>query len=118
MFSVLEHHPASSVRFEAADAPAAAHDFATRQTMQHTMAATDFAHADATGRCSYKYRSRPLAVTVSGEEERLRSTYALVKFAEAAPATVADTTSQPVVDSKTRTVFVQTDYRYEWVASS
>ena len=118
MFSVLEHHPASSVRFEAADnIPASVpRDFGARQTMQHTQAVADYAVAEPTGRFSYKYRSRPLAVTVSGEEDQLRATYALVKFAEAAPTQEMEAGEQNVAESKTRTVFVQTDYRCVSVA--
>ena len=112
MFSVLQHHPANSLRLENKDPLPAAipRDFDTRQTLKLETAAREYASVDPLGRDFHKYRARPLAVTVSGAEEQKRTTYAMLKLApKPAKSDAAAAHAEP--EARTRTVMVQTDYR-------
>lgn len=114
MFSVLAHHPASSIRVETTDPlpPTMPRDYHDRQAMKQAADEHDYAAADPMGRDRYKYRAKALATVTSGSlEQQQRMAFTQVKFVEwkdTAPNAAQSTANEP----KTKTVFVQTDYRY------
>jgi hypothetical protein len=115
MFSVLPNFPSSTIRIEHNDPLPASipRDYQERQTYKHSDDVAAYSSADPQGRDRYKYRARPLVAAADvSQEQQQRMTFSLVKFAQANNAAAGKAQQVPTEpEAKTRTVFVQTDYR-------